>query len=88
MRDCRARLELGVELRGDEVGVARQLHYLDEFSVRRRAAYIEPCGRQRLLHFAAIRKLVAVAMSLGNNGRVFVFNAETRNRRGSGARVL
>ena len=61
-----ARLELGVELSGDEVRVRRQFDDLHELAVGRKAAYLEPGRLEPLARLAVVGELVAVAVALGD----------------------
>ena len=62
VRRGRTALELRVELRGDEVGVAGQLDDLDELAVRGEAARHEPRRLDGLLRLARVCELIAVAV--------------------------
>ena len=85
MRRCRTRLELGVELSGDEVGVLRLREFddLDELAVGGCSADLQPRGLKCLPRLAVVCEFVAVAMSFGDRCRVCVFNAEAQRRRGN-----
>src|SRR5919199_6505724 len=65
-RPLGARLELGVELRGDEERVVVELDDLDEALVRRRARHDEPRGLQALAQ--RDRHLVAMTVALVDDG--------------------
>src|SRR6266852_464377 len=62
MRTCGARLKLGVELAANEPGVRLQLHHLDQRSVRRKAAQVEPVLDELITVFVV--DLIAVPMAL------------------------
>ena len=64
MRLQRLRLELGMELASDEVGMVRQLHHLDVSSVRRRSGNPQAARGQRFFVLAV--EFVAVAMTLAD----------------------
>ena len=66
LRARRARVELGVELRGDEERVVRQLDDLDEALVRRGAAHHEPLVLDPATEHVV--DLVAMAVALVDDG--------------------
>ena len=69
MRRCRTRLELGVELSGDEVGVLRlrEFDYFHELAVGGCSADLQSRGLKCLPRLAVVCEFVAVAMSFGDN---------------------
>ena len=66
MRRRGSRLELGVELARDEIGMVREFDDLHQGTVGRDAAYAEPRRLQRPARLPIVGQLVAVAVALRN----------------------